>query len=337
MSQAGVQSLVGRDFLKETDFSPAEWRSLVDLTARLKADRESGAEARRLVGRTVALLFDRPSTRTRTSFEIAAFQQGAFTTYLGPEDVRLAHQESFADSARMLAGVYDAIAFRGGSHRDVETLAEYAQVPVYNGLTDAWHPTQSLGDVFTMRESSGLEDRDIAFAFLGDARDNVACSLLYAGALMGMDVRIVAPEGFQPPVALVEGAREAAAMTGARITVTDDVRDGVANVDFVHTDVWLAMGDSPEQWRQRIEALRAYQVTMDVLEQTGNSDVRFMHCLPAYHDRSTAAGEQVYALTGWSEVEVTDEVFSSPQSIVFAQSQNRMHAIKAVLVATLAG
>ncbi|WP_028707724.1 ornithine carbamoyltransferase [Propionicicella superfundia] len=335
MSQEAVRSLAGRDFLKETDFTPAEWRHLVDLTARLKADRRAGVEARRLVGRTIAVVFDRPSTRTRTSFEVAAFHQGAFTTYLGPDDTHLALQESVADTARMLGGIYDAIAFRGGSHRDVEILAEHAQVPVYNGLTDEWHPTQSLCDMFTMRESSGLEDRDIAFAFLGDARFNVARSLLYAGALLGMDVRIVAPSGFQPPVELVEQARDAAAITGARITVTDDVRTGVADVDFVHTDVWLTMGEPAEVWARRIAALRPYQVTMDVLEQTGNSDVRFMHCLPAYHDRSTAVADEVYRLAGMSELEVTDEVFGSPQSIVFAQSENRMHSIKAVLAATL--
>lgn len=337
MSVDSLPSLVGRDFLKETDFTPAEWRYLVDLTARLKADRYAHTEAQRLTGACIALIFNKPSTRTRTSFEVAAVQQGAHVTFLDAQGSHFAHKESIADTARMLAGIYDAIEYRGTAHSEVETLAQFSKVPVFNGLTDDWHPTQSLCDMFTMRESSGLEDRDIAFSFIGDARFNVGRSLLYAGALMGMDVRIVAPEPFQPPAALVEEARDVAAMTGARISVTEDVREGVEGCDFVHTDVWLSMGESGDQWKDRIEALQPYQVTMDVLEQTGNSDVKFMHCLPAYHDRNTTVGEEVFQLTGLSELEVTDEVFNSAQSIVFTQSENRMHSIKAVMVATLAG
>jgi ornithine carbamoyltransferase len=336
MSGVRTHSLYGRDFLKEMDFTPAEWNSLVDLTGRLKADREAGTEARRLAGKNIALIFNKPSTRTRCSFEVAAVQQGAHTTFLDSQGSHFAHKESVADTARMLAGIYDGIQYRGTTHADVETLAQYSKVPVFNGLTDDWHPTQSLCDMFTMRESSGLDDRDIAFAFLGDARFNVGRSLLSAGALMGMDVRIVAPAEFQPSPELVAQAKDIAAMTGARITVTEDIRSGVDGVDFVHTDVWLSMGESADAWTSRINALKGYQVTMDVLELTGNSDVRFMHCLPAYHDRLTTVGEQVYQLTGMSELEVTDEVFNSEYSIVFTQSENRMHSIKAVLVATLA-
>lgn len=337
MFVAPTRPLVGRDFLQETDFTPAEWAYLVDLTGRLKADRLAGIEARQLPGRCIALIFEKPSTRTRCSFEVAAIQQGAHVTYLDPAGSHFGRKESVADTARMLSRIYDGIEYRGTSHALVSTLAEYSSVPVFNGLTDDWHPTQSLCDMFTMRESSGLDDRDISFAFLGDARFNVGRSLLMAGALMGMDVRMVAPAQYQPPPDLVAQARDIAATTGARITVTDDVKSGVDGCDFVHTDVWVSMGEPHDVWQERIEVLKPYQVTMDVLEATGNPDVKFMHCLPSYHDRNTTIGEEVYQLTGMDGLEVTDEVFNSDASIVFTQSENRMHSIKAVLVATLAG
>ncbi len=337
MSVAPSHPLVGRDFLKEQDFTPGEWAYLVDLTGRLKDDRRAGAEARRLDGRCIALIFEKPSTRTRCSFEVAAIQQGAHVTYLDPVSSHFGRKESVADTARMLSGIYDGIEYRGASHEVVEELARFSSVPVFNGLTDDWHPTQSLCDMFTMRESSGLDDRDISFAFLGDARFNVGRSLLMAGVLMGMDVRLVAPDAFQPPADLVARARDMAATTGARITVTNDVKAGVDGCDFIHTDVWVSMGEPQQVWEDRIAVLKPYQVTTDVMEYTGNSDVKFMHCLPSYHDRNTAIGEEVYQLTGMDALEVTDDVFNSAQSIVFPQSENRMHSIKAILVATLAG
>lgn len=328
-------SLLGRSFLKESDLSPQEWEALLSLAAHLKAAKKAGAEEPRLRGKSIALVFEKTSTRTRCSFEVAAYDQGAHVTYLDPSGSQIGHKESVKDTARVLGRMYDGIQYRGFGQDRVETLAEFSGVPVWNGLTDEWHPTQSLCDVLTMREH--VQAERIAFAYLGDARNNVGNSLLVGGALAGMDVRIVAPQQLQNEKDVVETAREIASRTGGSVTLTDDIAEGVAGADVVHTDVWVSMGEPKEVWDERIALLRHYQVTMDVLRATGKPDVRFMHCLPAFHDRSTVVGEEVFQKTGLAELEVTDEVFESEHSIVFDQAENRLHTIKAVLVATLAG
>ncbi len=329
--------LLGRSFLKELDFTPDEWRHLLDLAATLKRERREGRERPRLAGRAVALLFEKTSTRTRCAFEIAVAQQGGHTTYLDPQGSQIGHKESVADTARVLGRWYDAIEFRGSAQDDVETLARHAGVPVYNGLTDDWHPTQMLADQLTMREHARKPLDEVAFAFLGDARNNVGNSLLVSGAMMGMDVRMCAPRELQNTDEVVAEARRVAERTGARVTVTDDVRAAVAGVDFVYTDVWVSLGEPAEVWAERIELLRPYQVNQALLAATGNPDVRFLHCLPAFHDLGTAVGRDIFARFGIEGLEVTDDVFESDASIVFDQAENRMHTIKAVLVATLAG
>ena len=328
-------SLLGRSFLKESDLSPQQWEGLLSLAADLKAAKKAGTETQLLRGKSIALVFEKTSTRTRCSFEVAAYDQGAHVTYLDPSGSQIGHKESVKDTARVLGRMYDGIQYRGFGQDRVETLAEFSGVPVWNGLTDEWHPTQSLCDVLTMREH--VQAERISFAYLGDARNNVGNSLLVGGALAGMDVRIVAPEQLQNDKDVVETAREIAARTGGSVTLTSDIAEGVAGADVVHTDVWVSMGEPKEVWDERIALLRDYQVTMDVLRATGKPDVRFMHCLPAFHDRSTVVGEEVFQKTGLAELEVTDEVFESEHSIVFDQAENRLHTIKAVLVATLAG
>ncbi len=327
-------SLYGRSFLKEADLTPAQWEGLLVLAAELKAAKKAGTEQQHLRGRSIALIFEKTSTRTRCAFEVAAYDQGAHVTYLDPTGSQIGHKESMKDTARVLGRMYDAIQYRGSGQVNVQTLAAHAGVPVYNGLTDEWHPTQSLCDVLTMREHVGT-DRRIAFAYLGDARNNVGNSLLVGGALSGMDVRIVAPRALWNEQSVIDDAQRLAAQTGGAVTLTDDVAAGVAGVDVVCTDVWVSMGEPASVWDERIALLRDYQVSMDVLRATGNERVRFMHCLPAFHDRSTAVGEQVFQATGMAALEVTDEVFESEHSIVFDQAENRMHTIKAVLVATL--
>ncbi len=329
-------ALTGRSFLRELDFTPEEWRALVDLTLELKAARREGREVPRLVGRTIALVFEKTSTRTRCAFEVAAYHQGAHVTVLDPSTSQIGHKESVADTARVLGRFYDGIEYRGAAQETVDTLARYAGVPVWNGLTDEWHPTQSLCDAVTMVEHVAKPAEEIAFAYVGDARFNMGNSLLVLGALMGMDVRIVAPASLQPDAAVVEAARAVAAVTGARVTVTDDVASGVAGVDYVHTDVWVSMGEPKAVWAERVAVLLPYQVDAALLAATGNPDVRFMHCLPAYHDLGTQVGRDLHADLGLTALEVTDEVFEGPASIVFDQAENRMHSIKAVLVATLA-
>ena len=329
-------SLLGRSFLKELDFTTDEWLALLDLSARLKAERREGRETKRLVGKQVALLFEKTSTRTRCAFEVAVADQGGTTTYLDPAGSQIGHKESAADTARVLGRWYDALEYRGTGQDVVETLAAHAGVPVYNGLTDDWHPTQMLADQLTMLEHGGKPLTEIAFAFLGDARNNVGNSLLVSGAMMGMDVRMVAPVSQQNAADVVAEAERIAARTGARITVTDDVATGVAGVDFVYTDVWVSLGEPKEVWAERIEMLRPYQVNADLLAATGNPDVKFMHCLPAFHDLETSVGRALHDEFGLDGVEVTDDVFESPASIVFDQAENRMHTIKAILVATLA-
>jgi ornithine carbamoyltransferase len=328
--------LRGRSYVKELDVTPEEFRSLLTLAAELKAARREGAERPRLTGRNIALIFEKTSTRTRAAFEVAAHHQGAHTTYLDPSGSQIGHKESARDTARVLGRMFDGIQFRGRRQADVETLAAHAGVPVLNGLTDEWHPTQSLCDVLTMSEHSGKPLTRIAYAYLGDARNNMGNSLLVAGALLGMDVRIVAPPGLLPPEPVQAAARELAGRSGARITLTDDVAEGVRGADFVHTDVWVSMGEPKDVWAERIALLRPYQVNQAVLEATGNPDVRFMHCLPAFHDRETTVGEQIFQEFGLDALEVTDEVFESKASIVFDQAENRLHTIKALLVATLA-
>lgn len=327
-------SLKGRHFLKEQDFTPTEWRDLLSLTAELKAARRDGTEVQRLTGANIALIFEKTSTRTRSAFEVAAHHQGAHVTQMDGNSSQLGHKESPADTARVLSRLFDGIEYRGAWQSTVEKIAAYSSVPVWNGLTDEWHPTQSLCDMFTMREASGLDDHDIAFAYVGDARFNVGCSLLMGGVLLGMDVRIVAPTKLLPPPQVIRTAQEIAATTGARITLTEEL-DGVRGCQFIHTDIWVSMGEPESVWTERILLLRDYQVNTALLERTGVGEVKFMHCLPAYHNRETTVGEAVYQRFGLEELEVTEEVFESPASIVFDQAENRMHSIKAIMVATL--
>ncbi|MGW2647426.1 ornithine carbamoyltransferase [Streptomyces sp. NPDC001393] len=329
-------ALAGRHFLKELDFTEAEFRGLLELAAELKAARKAGTETQYLRGRNIALIFEKTSTRTRCAFEVAAADQGAHTTYLDPSGSQIGHKESVKDTARVLGRMYDGIEYRGDSQAKVEELAAYAGVPVYNGLTDDWHPTQMLADVLTMTEHSAGPLTEISFAYLGDARFNMGNSYLVTGALLGMDVRIVAPKAYWPAQEIVDRAQELAASSGARISLTEDIAEGVAGAGFVATDVWVSMGEPKEVWAERIKALTPYAVTMDVLRATGNPDVKFLHCLPAFHDLGTAVGREIHETYGLDSLEVTDEVFESAHSLVFDEAENRMHTIKAVLVATLA-
>jgi ornithine carbamoyltransferase len=328
-------NLRNRSFLKELDYTTAEWKFLLYLSAELKRAKYAGIERPRLQGKNIALIFEKTSTRTRCAFEVAAHDQGAHVTYLDPEGSQLGHKESVADTARVLGRMFDGIEYRGFGQDSVETLARYSGVPVWNGLTDEWHPTQTLCDMLTMREHSTKHDREISFAFCGDARNNMGNSLLVTGAMMGMDVRMVAPKALWNHDDVVKAATAIADQTKARITHTEDVEEGVRGCDFIYTDVWVSMGEPKDVWDQRIGLLRDYQVNMAMLRAAGNPDVKFMHCLPAFHDRNTKVGEDIFEKTGLTELEVTDEVFESPYSIVFDQAENRMHTIKAVMVATL--
>ncbi|MFD4972299.1 ornithine carbamoyltransferase [Streptomyces sp. NPDC058424] len=326
----------GRHFLKELDFTEAEFRGLVGLAAELKAAKRAGTETPYLRGRNIALIFEKTSTRTRCAFEVAAADQGASTTYLDPSGSQMGHKESVKDTARVLGRMFDAIEYRGDSQGAVEELAAHAGVPVYNGLTDDWHPTQMLADVLTMTEHCAKPLRETAFAYLGDARFNMGNSYLVTGALLGMDVRLVAPKSYWPAQGIVDRARELAASSGARITLTESLEEGVRGADFVATDVWVSMGEPKEVWDERIEALAPYAVTMDVLRATGNPDVRFLHCLPAFHDLGTEVGRGIHERHGRTFLEVSDEVFESAHSVVFDEAENRLHTIKAIMVATLA-
>jgi ornithine carbamoyltransferase len=329
-------NLRNRSFLKEIDFEPRELRYLLQLSEAVKIAKYAGTETKRLEGKEIALIFEKTSTRTRSAFEVAAFDQGAHVTYLDPSGSQLGHKESVADTARVLGRMYDAIEFRGNRQADVEVLAEYAGVPVYNGLTDEWHPTQMLADFLTMHEASGKPYDALTYAFVGDCRFNMGRSLLVTGALMGADVRLAGPASLAPPDDVVKIASDIAARTGARITVTDDVGQAVSGADFVHTDVWVSMGESKDVWEERVRLLSPYQVNAALLETTGNPRVKFMHCLPAFHDPNTVVGREMMEHTGMSSgLEVTGEVFESPASIVFDQAENRLHTIKALLLATL--
>lgn len=324
-----------RSFVKLLDFEAEELQALITLAGRLKAAKKNRTERKYLEGRQIALIFEKSSTRTRCSFEVAARDQGAHVTYLGPEGSQIGHKESIKDTARVLGRLYDAIEFRGYSQESVETLAAYAGVPVYNGLTDEFHPTQILADVLTMTESTGRRPDEISFCYLGDGRNNVANSLMVGAVKLGMDIRICGPAPLRPDEELTDTCRDIAARTGASLTLTESVPEAVAGVDFIYTDVWVSMGEPETVWNERIELLLPYQVTMEVLRATGNPEVRFMHCLPSFHNRDTEVSEELFRATGLSELEVTDEVFESPYSIVFDQAENRMHTIKAIMVATL--
>jgi len=329
-------NLKNRSFLKEIDFTPAELGFLLRLAGALKAAKYAGTEVPRLAGRNIALIFEKTSTRTRSAFEVGAYDQGAHVTYLDPGGSQLGHKESIADTAAVLGRMYDAIEFRGNGQAEVEELAAHAGVPVYNGLTDEWHPTQMLADFLTMGESSNKPYDRIGYAFVGDCRFNMGRSLLVMGALMGADVRLAGPAGLHPPKDVADLARDIAGRTGARITITEDPREAVAGVDFIHTDVWVSMGEAKDVWAERVTVLRPYQVNAALLKASGNPAVKFMHCLPAFHDPNTVVGRQIMEHTGMtSGLEVTGEVFSSPASIVFDQAENRLHTIKAILVATL--
>jgi ornithine carbamoyltransferase len=330
-------NLHGRSVLTLDDFTPDEIRFLLRLASELKAARDGGYEVPRLVRKNIALIFEKDSTRTRTGFEVAAYDQGAHVTYLGPGGSHIGHKESIKDTARVLGRVYDAIEYRGYGQADVETLARYAGVPVYNGLTDQSHPTQTLADFMTMREFTHKHLSDMAVSFLGDGQDNVARSLAVGAMKVGMDMRIASPAALWPEDDFLAHLREIGRTTGGRLTVTADVAEAVAGADFVYTDVWLSMGEDEARWPERIELLTPYRVTAAVMAATGNPYSKFMHCLPAFHNTETEVGADIAKRFGIECMEVTDDVFESPASIVFNQAENRMHSIKAILVATIGG
>lgn len=328
-------NLRNRHFLKLLDFTPAEIKFLVDLSENLKKSKYAGTEQPTLKGKNIALIFEKTSTRTRCAFEVAAYDQGAHVTYLGPSGTQIGYKESMKDTARVLGRMYDGIEYRGFGQSIVEELAAYSGVPVWNGLTNEYHPTQVLADLLTMREHSDKPFNEIIFAYVGDARNNMGNSLMVGAAKMGMDFRAVAPEGCQPEKALVDKCKEIAKTTGAKITVTHETKTGVLDADFIYTDVWVSMGEPEEVWESRIKLLTPYQVNKSMMEMTGNPETKFMHCLPAYHNRETRLGEEIYQKFGLESMEVTEEVFESEASIVFDEAENRVHTIKAVMVATL--
>ena len=327
--------LRNRSVLKLLDFTPEEIRYLLDLAGELKAAKARGQETPRLQGKNIALIFEKSSTRTRCAFEVAAYDQGAHVTYLGPEGSQIGHKESMKDTARVLGRMYHAIEYRGFSQETVETLARFSGVPVFNGLTDEYHPTQVLADALTMMEHADKPLASIGYAYLGDARFNMGNSLMVIGCKLGMDVRLCAPRSLWPKDELVAVCRTLAKETGARLTLTEDVGEGVRGVDYLHTDVWVSMGEPASVWEERIRLLRPYQVNGEVVRRTGNLNVKFMHCLPAFHNRETKVGAEIYQKFGLEAMEVDDEIFESERSIVFDQAENRLHTIKAILVASL--
>ncbi len=329
-------NLRDRHFLKELDFTKEELVFLLKLSKDLKAAKYAGTEQQRLAGKNIALIFEKSSTRTRCAFEVAAHDQGAHVTYLEPTGSQMGHKETVKDTARVLGRMYDGIEYRGFGQAIVEELAKFAGVPVWNGLTNEWHPTQMLADVLTMTEHCTKPLEKISYAYLGDARFNMGRSLLVIGSILGMDVRICAPKGLQPDAELVAACKEIAGTSGARITVTDKVDTAVKGADFIHTDVWVSMGEPKEVWAERIKLLKPYQVNPSVIKRSGNKNVKFMHCLPAFHNADTKVGKQVSEEFGLKNgIEVTEEVFESKACIAFDQAENRMHTIKAVMVATL--
>jgi ornithine carbamoyltransferase len=332
-----VISLRGRHFLTLADFTPDELTYLLDLAAELKAAKREGREEQQLVGKEIALIFEKDSTRTRCAFEVAAYDQGAHVTFIGPSGSHIGHKETVKDTARVLGRMYDAIEYRGFGENVADELAQWAGVPVFNGLTDEWHPTQILADFLTIREHVPKPLDEVAFCYLGDARFNMADTYLVGGAKLGMDVRIAAPKSLWPSDEFVSLAQEIAAETGAKITITENVAEAVQGCDVVFTDVWVSMGEPAEAWGERIALLTPYQVNKETLALTGNPDVKFMHCLPAFHNTDTSVGKELFEKYGLEALEVTDEVFESPASLVFDEAENRMHTIKAVMVATLGG
>jgi len=330
-------NLRNRHFLTLLDFTPQEIHFLLDLAFTLKKAKYSGTEVPRLKGKNIALIFEKSSTRTRCAFEVAALDQGAGVTYLGPSGSQIGYKESMKDTARVLGRMYDGIEYRGFGQSVVEELAAYSGVPVWNGLTNEYHPTQILADFMTMMEHSHKALEEMKFCYLGDARNNVGNSLMVGAAKMGIDFRAAAPKSVQPVEALVQKCREIAVGTGGRITITDNVQEAVKDADFLYTDVWVSMGEPDEVWEERIKLLKPYQVNMDVIKATGNPNVKFLHCLPAFHNRETTLGEEIYHKFGLEAMEVSEEVFESEHSIVFDEAENRMHSIKAILVATLGG
>jgi len=327
--------LHGRNFLKEADFTQEEFLSLIDLAQLLREEKQTHREQLRMKQRNIALIFEKASTRTRSAFEVGAHDQGAHVTYIGATDSHMGSSESTKDTARVMGRMFDGIEYRGFSQKIVETLGEYAGVPVWNGLTDQWHPTQMLADMLTMRDHAGKPLADVSYCYLGDARNNTANSLLVTGALLGLDVRIAAPAALWPSAEVRSLAQDLSAHSGARTKVTADVSTGVEGADFLYTDVWLSMGEPPSEWDERIDELIPYQVNAAVMDATGNPGVKFMHCLPALHNTDTEAGRQVFEKRGLAALEVTDDVFESEASIVFDQAENRLHTIKAVMVATI--
>lgn len=330
-------NLKNRHFLTIHDFSPKEILYLLDLARDLKRAKYAGVETQRLRGKNVALIFEKDSTRTRCAFEVACYDQGANVTYLGPSGSQIGKKETMKDTARVLGRMYDAIEYRGYGQAIVEELARWAGVPVYNGLTDEFHPTQILADLLTMREHSDKPLSQVSYAYLGDARNNMGNTLMLGGALMGMDVRLGAPKHLWPVDDLVAKANELAAASGGKVTLTEDPKAAVAGVDFVHTDVWVSMGEADSVWAERIKLLLPYQVNAALMAATGNPKAKFLHCLPSFHNRDTKIGEDIFRKFGIDAMEATDDVFESPASVVFDQAENRLHTIKAVLVATLAG
>jgi ornithine carbamoyltransferase len=328
-------NLHNRHFLKLLDFTPEEITYLLDLSAKLKKAKKDSLEEQHLKGKNIALIFEKASTRTRCAFEVAAYDQGAHVTYLGPTGSQIGQKESMKDTARVLGGMYDGIEYRGYGQDIVEELAKYAGVPVWNGLTNEFHPTQILADFLTMQEHSDKPLNKMIFCYLGDARYNMGNSLMVGSAKMGIDFRIAAPKSYQPSQELVEKCREIAATTGAKITITENVEEAVKNADFLYTDVWVSMGEPDSVWEERIRLLKPFQVNMKVIEKTGNPDVKFLHCLPAFHNRETKVGEDIFNKFGLDGMEVTEDVFESKHSIVFDEAENRLHTIKAVMVATL--
>ncbi|WP_320053764.1 ornithine carbamoyltransferase [uncultured Acetobacteroides sp.] len=328
-------NLRNRSFLKLLDFTPKEIDYLLNLAADLKKAKYAGTEQPTMKGKNIVLLFEKDSTRTRCAFEVGAMDQGAHVTYLGPAGSQMGKKESMKDTARVLGRMYDGIEYRGYSQEIVETLAQYSGVPVWNGLTTEFHPTQILADFLTMREHTDKPLNKVTFAYFGDARNNMGNSLMVGAAKMGMDFRAVAPKQCWPEEELVAKCREIAKETGAKITLTEDVKEGAKGCDFVYTDVWVSMGEPANVWEERIKLLKPYQINMNVIRATGNPNVKFMHCLPAFHNRETVVGEEMFQKFGLAEMEVTEEVFESPLSIVFDEAENRVHTIKAVMVATL--
>lgn len=325
----------GRHLLKEVDLTRQELIDLLDLAAALRAEKQAGSERPRLMGRNIALIFEKDSTRTRCAFEVAAHDQGAHVTYLGPEGTHIGQGETMKDTARVLGRMFDGIEYRGFAQESVETLAQCSGVPVWNGLTDQWHPTQMLADMLTMRDHAAKPIEEIRYCYLGDARNNTARSLLVTGALLGMDVRIIGPEELWPTADLQAMAAQLADRSGAHVHVGADIGRGVEGVDFLYTDVWVSMGQPESDWGARIQQLLPYQVGIDTVKATGNPDVKFMHCLPALHNTETALGRRLHERWGVSALEVTDAVFESPASIVFDEAENRLHTIKAIMVASL--